>query len=107
PVPIELRRLPEVRAARAGGFVLLTAVLLWLPNWVDTDESLKISVIFCFALVVVSVVVITGWAGQVSLCQVGFMAVGATVGARATQDWGLDLLLALPLAGFAGLVAAV
>ena len=35
------------------------------------------------------------------------MAVGATVGARATNDWGLDLLLALPLAGFAGLVAAV
>ena len=63
--------------------------------------------IFCFSLVVVSVVVITGWAGQVSLCQVGFMAVGATVGARATDDWGLDLLLAIPLAGFAGLGAAV
>ena len=107
PVPVELRSLPEVRAARAGGFVLLTAVLLWLPHWVDTDESLKISVIFCFALVVVSVVVITGWAGQVSLCQVAFMAVGATVGARATNDWGLDLLIALPLAGFAGLVSAV
>jgi branched-chain amino acid transport system permease protein len=107
PVPRELRRLPEVRAARAAGFVLLAAVLLFLPHWVDTDESLKISVIFIFSLVVVSVVVITGWAGQVSLCQVAFMAIGATVGARATNDWGLDLLLALPLAGFAGLVAAV
>ena len=107
PVPRELRRLPEVRAARAAGFGLLTAVLLYLPHWVDTDESLKISVIFIYSLVVVSVVVITGWAGQVSLCQVAFMAVGATVGARATNDWDLDLLLALPLAGFAGLVTAV
>ena len=107
PVPTELRRLPEVRAARAGGFVLLTAVLLWLPHLVETDTSLKISVIFIFSLVVVSVVVITGWAGQVSLCQVAFMAIGATVAARATNDWGLDLLLALPLAGFAGLVAAI
>ena len=35
------------------------------------------------------------------------MAVGATWRARATNDWGLDLLLALPLAGVAGLVAAV
>ena len=81
--------------------------VLYLPHWVETDTSLKISVIFIFTLVVVSVVVITGWAGQVSLCQVAFMAVGATVGARATNDWGLDLLLALPLAGIAGLVAAV
>ena len=63
--------------------------------------------IFIFTLVVVSVTVITGWAGQVSLCQVAFMAVGATVAARATNDWGLDLLLAIPLAGIAGMVAAV
>ncbi len=107
PVPTELRHLPEVRAARGAGFVLLSALLLFLPHWVDTDVSLKISVIFIFSLVVVSVVVITGWAGQVSLCQVGFMAIGAVVAARATKDWGLDLLLALPLAGFAGLVAAM
>src|SRR5207253_1517914 len=95
PVPSELRRLPEVRFARAAGFVLLTAVLLWLPTWVETDVSLKISVIFIFSLVVVSVVVITGWGGQVSLCQVAFMAIGAVVAARATNDWGLDLLLAM------------
>jgi branched-chain amino acid transport system permease protein len=107
PVPAELRRLPEVRAARVGGSLLLAAVLLGLPHYVATDTSLKVSVIFIYSLVVVSIVVITGWAGQVSLCQVAFMAVGAAVGARATRDWGLDLLLALPLAGVAGLVAAV
>jgi len=107
PVPVELRRIPEVRAVRASAFLLLAAAVLYLPHWVETDTSLKISVIFIFALVVTSVVIITGWAGQVSLCQVAFMAVGATVGARATKDWGLDLLLALPLAGLAGLVAAV
>jgi branched-chain amino acid transport system permease protein len=107
PVPNELRRLPEVRAVRAAAFLLVAATALALPHGVETDTSLKISVIFVFALVVTSVVVITGWAGQVSLCQVAFMAVGATVGARATKDWGLDLLLALPVAGVAGLVAAV
>ena len=63
-------------------------MILYLPHWVETDTSLKISVIFIFTLVVVSVVVITGWAGQVSLCQVAFMAVGATVGARAPRTTG-------------------
>ena len=63
--------------------------------------------IFIFTLVVVSVTVITGWAGQVSLGQVAFMAVGATVGAARHEGLGLDLLLAIPLAGIAGLVAAV
>jgi branched-chain amino acid transport system permease protein len=107
PIPPELRRLPEVRLARGGSMFVLGALVLLLPHWVDTDVSLKISVVFIYALVVTSVVVVTGWAGQVSLAQVAFMAIGAAVGATATKEWGLDLALALPLAGLAGLVAAV
>jgi branched-chain amino acid transport system permease protein len=61
-----------------------------------------------FAIVGCSVVVLTGWLGQVSLAQLSFAAVGATTGAVALQDWGLDLSLALLVAGAAaGLICLV
>ncbi|MGH9275916.1 MAG: branched-chain amino acid ABC transporter permease, partial [Acidimicrobiales bacterium] len=41
------------------------------------------------------------------LGQVALFAIGTAVGAKATADWDLDLLLALPIAGVAGAVAAV
>lgn len=107
PVPLELAGLTEVRAVRFGLVALLGGLVLWLPHIVATDVSLKLSAVFVYALVVVSIVVVTGWAGQVSLAQVGFMAVGAAVGGTATREWGLDLLLALPVAGVAGAAAAV
>ena len=50
---------------------------------------------------------LTGWAGQVSLGQMGFVGLGAAIGGVATSEWGLDLSLALLVAGFAGAVAAL
>ena len=54
-----------------------------------------------------SIVVLTGWSGQVSLGQMGFAAIGATVGAKATRDWGLDLILAFAVTAGLGAVVAV
>jgi branched-chain amino acid transport system permease protein len=60
-----------------------------------------------FAVLGLSIVVLTGWSGQVSLGQMGFFAIGATVGAKGTVDWGLDLTLALMLTALLGAAAAV
>lgn len=107
PVPPELSRLPEVKAVRWGGLALLAAGVLVLPHYVATDTNLKISLVFIYILVVASIVVVTGWAGQVSLAQVAFMAVGAVAGAKASNEWGFDLTLSLVFAGLVGVVAAV
>lgn len=107
PIPPELVRVPEVRFVRYAGGALLAALVLLLPTWVSIDDSLKISAVFIYTLVAASIVVVTGWAGQVSLAQVAFMAVGGCVGAIATGDWHLDLSLALLVSGVAGLVGAV
>ena len=107
PIPPELVRVPEVKFVRYVGAALLTALVLLLPTWVSIDDSLKISVVFIYALVAASIVVVTGWAGQVSLAQVAFMAVGGCVGALATGSWHLDLSLALLVSGAAGVVVAV
>jgi len=107
PVPRELATLLPVRLARVGGVSLLVAIGLALPYVLSVDRSLKSSALLIYALLGCSVVVLTGWAGQVSLGQVALFAVGAAVGAKATMDWDLDLLLAIPVAGVAGAVVAV
>jgi branched-chain amino acid transport system permease protein len=107
PVPRVLTRLPAVRAARLGGVALVVAVGLALPYLLPVDRSLKSSALLIYALLGCSIVVLTGWAGQVSLGQVALFAIGAAVGAKATVDWELDLTLGLLVAALAGAVAAV
>lgn len=107
PVPGVLRRLPEVRIARALGLVVLVVGAVALPHVLGTEDSLKASAVLIFALVGLSIVVLTGWAGQVSLGQMGFVGAGAAVTAVATEEWGLDLALGLPLAAVAGALIAL
>ncbi len=107
PIPPELARLPEIKAVRYGALALGAIGVLMLPHWVAIDTSLKISIVFIYVLVVASIVVVTGWAGQVSLAQVAFMAVGAVAGAKATNEWHWDLSVALVFAGLVGVVTAV
>jgi len=107
PIPAALRRLPEVRAARWGAAALLTATVLILPNVLSVDRSLKASAVLIYAILGVSIVVLTGWAGQVSLGQVAFFALGAALGGKATVAWHLDLTVACLLSAGAGAAAAI
>lgn len=107
PVPPALARLPEVRLVRLGLPAVALAAALVLPHLLDVERSLKASALLVYAVLGLSVVVLTGWSGQVSLGQIGFFALGATLGAKATIDWGLDLLLAFVVTAAAGALAAV
>lgn len=107
PLPRLVANLREVRVLVWGGAAALLAVAVLLPLWLSTADQLKAASVAVFAVVAVSIVVLSGWAGQVSLGQMGFVAVGATVGALALTEWGFDLSLALVVAGIAGAVAAV
>lgn len=107
PIPKELSRLPEIRAARFGLFTTLAVVALVLPHVLAVDQSLKASAVMIYAILALSVVVLTGWAGQVSLGQVAFFAIGAATAGKLTLTWNVDLLLAVVAAGAVGAVAAV
>ena len=107
PIPAVLARLTPVRLVRTGGIAVLVTIGIALPYLLPVDRSLKSSAVLIYALLGLSMVVLTGWAGQVSLGQVALFAIGAAVGAKATSAWDLDLLLALPVAGCAGAAAAV
>ena len=107
PVPPVLARLPEVRLTRVALVVLAGLVVLGLPPLLGTNGQLKAGVIVIFATIGTSVVVLTGWAGQVSLGQMAFVGVGAAIGAWATVEQGWDPLTSMLVAGPIGAVVAV
>ncbi|MGH9274234.1 MAG: branched-chain amino acid ABC transporter permease, partial [Acidimicrobiales bacterium] len=65
PVPSELRHLTEVRAFRAIAGGLTLALLLAAPFLIDAAETPKLSLLPIFAIVAVSLVILTGWGGQI------------------------------------------
>jgi len=105
--PWSLARLPEVRAARIGGAALLAAVVVCLPLVIGTNGQIKAGVVVVFATIGTSIVVLTGWAGQVSLGQMAFVGAGGAVGARVMVEHGWDPLAAMALAAVVGAVVAV
>jgi branched-chain amino acid transport system permease protein len=103
PTPRELSSLPVVRRTRAFGFLLLAAVVLGYP-WVTSVAQLNLGTRgLVFAMVGLSLLVLTGWAGQISLGQMGL----AGVAAWAVASLGIPFLLAFPAGALAGAVAAV
>ncbi|MHB8719419.1 MAG: ABC transporter permease [Candidatus Dormibacteria bacterium] len=107
PVPPALRNHPRVRsAAHLIEGVLLTAVALfpWVaaPSQVVTGSAVMID-----AMVGLSLLVLTGWAGQISLGQFAIAGVGAFAAAWTVSSWGLNPLLAILAGGAAGGLVAV
>src|SRR2546423_11055602 len=69
--------------------------------------SLRGSVTLVYAIVAVSLVVLTGWAGQISLGQFAIAGLGATVTGDLVSKTGADLLFALIAGAAAGMLVAV
>ena len=107
PTPRELASLPEVRWGLRGIYALLGLVVLVLPPLLGEARTNLAGALMIYAIIAISLVVLTGWAGQVSLGQFAFVGVGAAVGAWLTLNWHWDLLLVLVAAGAVGAVVAV
>ncbi len=84
--------------------VAMTVVLF--PVVFGVDLVIKGTALLIFAVIGMSLVVLTGWAGQLSLGQMGIVGVGAAVAATLTWRWNVDLTLTLVAGGAAGGVAA-
>ena len=91
---------------RATTYVLIVAGLVLVPLVLRSDQVIKITAIAIYGIIGLSLVVLTGWAGQISLGQFGFVAIGAAVSAKFTSEWNVDLSLALLIGAAAGAVAA-
>jgi branched-chain amino acid transport system permease protein len=106
PVPRALRRVPEVRLGQGVTYALIVAVLVALPALLTESKLNLATTIVIFGIIGCSLVVLTGWAGHVSLGQVAFVGIGAAVAGAVTARLGWDLSIGLVIAGIAGAVVA-
>jgi ABC-type branched-subunit amino acid transport system ATPase component/branched-subunit amino acid ABC-type transport system permease component len=99
-------RLPLVAPVRRRRWTALTGLVVAALIIATGSVGLLNALVLTFAvgLIALSVVVVTGYAGQVSLAQYALAGVGAFISARVAGDLlGLPFLLALPI----GVLAAV
>ncbi|HEV8627248.1 MAG TPA: hypothetical protein VG034_22610, partial [Acidimicrobiia bacterium] len=98
PIPKELLTVPAVRLTRRVLVVVGLLAVGIFPFVTSTGQTNLGGLIALNAIVALSLVVLTGWAGQVSLGQFAFVAVGAVVAGALTSKVGLTFWLAVPLA---------
>ena len=111
PIPKELSGVGTVRLTRWAIIALGVILVIAYPFFAGTGNTVLGSGIALSAIVTLSIVVLTGWSGQVSLGQFGFYAIGAVVGGSLSSKVGIPggFWVAVPLAalitgGFAFLI---
>jgi branched-chain amino acid transport system permease protein len=98
PVPSEMSSLFSVRVVRWIGVLLVGALAIGFPFFASKPLAYTGAVVALDAIVGLSVIVLTGWAGQVSLGQFALAAVGAVVNASLMVRAGLPFWVAIPIA---------
>lgn len=98
PVPKELAGIGSVRATRYVLIALAVVVVVGYPFVVSTGPTVLGGNIALTSIIVLSLVVLTGWSGQVSLGQYGFAAIGAVVGGSLTSRVGIPFWFAIFIA---------
>lgn len=102
PVPDELRRRPEVRIAKWVLFALVAAAAAALPLIAPPSKENLAAAVVIYSIVAVSLVVLTGWAGQISLGQFGIVGFAAALSAKMSADFGVDFFVAMGIGAVAG-----
>ncbi len=107
PIPDKLQDLWAVRALGPIVTIVIITVLAILPLFITNSLSVTFTGIIAFAIVGLSIGVLTGLGGQLTLGQFAVAAIGAVVSYQVSSRIG-DFPLALFLAGLgAGLVSVV
>ena len=107
PIPPELLRVPEVEWGRFGATALTVVGVVALPFLIAYQRQILLSVIVIYAIVAVSLVMLTGWAGQISMGQWGIAGVGTVVASLMTFKWHQNFFLTLLVAGVVGSIASL
>jgi ABC-type branched-subunit amino acid transport system ATPase component/ABC-type branched-subunit amino acid transport system permease subunit len=107
PLSAALDALPAVRDFRAVVAVVLVAAAIAFPLLVSESVlDVTVRAALC-AIIGVSLVVLTGWTGQISLGQFAVAGVGAAVAGGLAADHGWDFFAALAAGAAAGALASV
>lgn len=109
PIPGEMMALPLVANMRRALIAVVAIALVVFPLAATPGQVNEAGYLILVAASMLSLVVLTGWAGQASLGQFAFVGVAAVVGGALTARVGINFWLALIVvpfftAAFAGLM---
>jgi branched-chain amino acid transport system permease protein len=107
PTPRELLSVSSVRTWRRVIIGVVGILILAFPWLGDAGMTNRASYAAIIAMVLLSLVVLTGWAGQVSLGQFAFVAIGAMVGGALTSRAGISFWAALPIGAIITAIVAL
>jgi branched-chain amino acid transport system permease protein len=107
PIPTELRNVPEVVRARVGLYVVAVGLAVVAPFIAGKANEQTLTVLPLWGIVAVSLVVLTGWAGQISLGQFGLVGIGAAAAGGLVANHNIDFFVALAIGIAAGAISAV
>jgi ABC-type branched-subunit amino acid transport system ATPase component/branched-subunit amino acid ABC-type transport system permease component len=107
PLPGAVATLREVRLARAALLVAVVGVTLAVPFVAAPSQTNRVSATLILGMAALSLVVLTGWSGTVSLGQAGLVGVGGVVAANLIARANLDLFMTIAASAVAGAVVAV
>jgi branched-chain amino acid transport system permease protein len=107
PIPEELRRLPEVRWAKWGLGLLVAAAFVVVPHGWGASNQLLAGFAIVWALIAVSLVVLTGWGGHISLGQFGIAGVAAMIAGNMVVRWNVDFFLVMAASAVTGALVAL
>ncbi|MCU1603390.1 MAG: transporter related [Frankiales bacterium] len=97
PLSDRLRQVSFARNVDRWTWALLALLLLLLPTLPGLGshgQAYSLILIIAFAIVALSITLLTGWAGQISLGHVGLLGVGAYSAAAATgKGWAVPVVL--------------
>jgi branched-chain amino acid transport system permease protein len=104
--PTELRNLREVKWVKYGLVAVTFAVMAWIPSTFGVSNQIAAVYAMVAAMAAVSLVIMTGWGGHISLGQFAFVGIGAVVAGNLIQH-RVDFIFAVIAAGAAGGILAL
>jgi branched-chain amino acid transport system permease protein len=106
-VPRDLSFLPEVRWGRRGLSAAVALLVVFVPLALTPSTVTTLSFALVWGLVAMSLVVLTGWGGNISLGQFGIVGMGAMAAANLMTRWNVDLFVSMAAAMLLGAFVAV
>jgi branched-subunit amino acid ABC-type transport system permease component len=94
PMPITATRGPELdRVIKLGGRALAVGAVASVLTWVPGNWAFTLTTGLVYSIIFLSITLVTGMGGEVSLCQATFAGVGAFIAAQLAVHHGVPILL--------------
>ncbi len=107
-LPSHLQEMKKVKILKYASLFICLLLSVVVPIFMSTSQQVLMTYVAIFVLVAISLVTLSGWAGQISFGQFGLVGIGAAACSTFLIRLHVDLIISLLLAGlFGGLVAII